>query len=205
MANLQVGDKILVTVNNRLCSQVVLNTQRYTVTSVTGSSSIDSCLIGLIAKIREASGWVTLLRNVYPQNLQVVSVWAQVISPIRYRKVVVNVNQSGNREPDAVTANTAAVLTRFSEQASRAGISNMHIPIAPAEENYIDGELTGALITAMQTLGQAIVAPVTVTNPSAVYQPVVNFSGLTSQANVAGYSVGTTGRVMRRRTVRVGI
>jgi hypothetical protein len=198
-------DKVLVTVASTLCGQRVLNTFRYRVSAATPGTGQDVALTALVAQLRLSGGWITRLKNAYPENLTVDAIWAQVYAPIRYRKYVTIINDNGNYAAEAATANQAAVITRFSEVARRDGISNMHVPVAGTPDVMQGGFLTNTFKTLLGLAGLAMTLNIITPAPAVTFIPVVNDTGLPFAGDVAGYEIGDTARIMRRRTVGLGI
>lgn len=131
----------------------------------------------------------------------------QVISPERYVGKGYVLNKPGQVTGTAgvETPNVAAVLTRRAVTATRRGVSSLHIPLGIAPETIVQGELSAAAKTDVGDHGNAILNATNI-GIGVVLEPIVYHRGQIPLYDALGsFIVQSEVRVMRRRTVRVGI
>jgi len=201
----QVGEKYLLTFVGSLLNQRTMTQMVYRVKTYHAGDTIGDICNQLISGVKI----INLLMDKYlacmPGNYTLVAIWAQQIALSRYAKVTSVEAEAGTAGQPANTANVAAVVTRRAVEAGRFAVSNLHLP-APTTDSWIeDGMLTADAKTALTAFGVESVNNITLSGGS-VLEPVI-FRGPERTAGIVlGQSeVQDTVRVMRRRTVRIGI
>lgn len=205
------GDLIQLTFVSRWNAQIIMLTTHYKCrTPASGSQSTAITLQGLIDYVDPAGA--NSLGDVYlkclPENVILREMWAQKIYPAREVKQSKAVSYTGLwPTAEANTGNIDAVITLRTDKAGRSQVGNKHIGPMP-QDAYTSGQISGAMILAMETLGEGLVNALN-TPASGQYDPVIfhrNGDGAAAKSDLIGsYVIQTTARVMRRRTVGLGI
>jgi len=205
--NLAVGDKVEVTFEGVLCGQIIQNKFHYRVASIVGGAIDQEAAFAAL----DAS-WTLPLGLYFTYTLFLPDNWLstknsyQVVKPQRYIAYKYAHALTGNSTFNALTANMAAVFTKRGNLGQRDNISTTHLPLSEDSGIYTNGKLTPATQATLATLAaffktdQAIVAgAVTVTYTPVILHPDGSATDITSVV------VQDTVRVMRRRTVGIGI
>lgn len=141
------------------------------------------------------------------ENYQMDYMTLQKIDPTRLRAVRQDINAPGTLANPGATVNQAAVVTKHGEEAARWSIGSWHQAGLPASAygptGTIDPAILGALEDALEILDTAgAAAEVPGTNLQSVLFNPANPTRVTA---VVGMFPQSTARVMRRRTVGLGI
>lgn len=205
------GDLVQLTFVSRWNAQVIMLTTHYKCrTPPSGSQSTGQTLQGLIDYVDPAGA--NSLGDVYlkclPENLILREIWAQKIYPTREVKQSKAVSYTGLwPTAEASTGNIGAVITLRTDKAGRSQVGNKHIGPLP-QDAYTNGQISGAAIIAMEVLGEALVNALN-TAGSGQYDPAIYHragDGAAQKSDlIASFVIQTTARVMRRRTVGLGI
>lgn len=146
-----------------------------------------------------------LYRAVCPNAYTMTQVSVQPVYPLRYRKTVRATNSAGIGG-DSTTANVQAAITLTTDFAGRNQIGGIHPPCPTSMAS--GGILDGDYVNALGDLGQSLITPVSNVGLESSYQLVIWHRGIQpplSYTGVTGYIPQTEARVMRRRTVGLGI
>jgi len=207
MATAAVGDRILVTLKANLLAQVIMSTFVYRITSVTGTPNMHDVFDALDTKLKTAGNLVPKFLASVTHDYILHEIWYQTIAPGRFAKYpVIATGLIGGFTGESQTANLAAVITRRGDLGNRHNISTLHVPIGTDDNSLEDGELAVDLQTVLAALAIQINSSITLSSPAVGLSPVIN-----NGPNAADYSpitntfVSQGVRVMRRRTLRVGI
>lgn len=219
MSPVAVGWVVAVTFRGTMNNQIVMTTFHYMITEI-AAGPIPSNVVS-ITDINTALTAPGNMQDDYAQAMP--SNWSQTameyqwIAPIRFRKIAFgNGFPVGGNINDAHTSNLAVVISLSGERSGRRFVANKHLP------GIADGDFTGGII-GNPTLGDmTAVAAQSLANlvtPELTLVPIiygrfiapfvkcgVNKPGQAElKTPVAGAAVKDTVRVMRRRTVGVGI
>lgn len=205
------GDLIQLTFVSRWNAQVIMLTTHYKCrTPPTGSMPTSQALQGLIDYVdpADANSLGSMYLGCLPENLTLREIWAQKIYPTREVKQSKAVSYTGNwPTAEASTGNIGGVITLRTDKAGRSQVGNKHIGPLP-QDAYSNGQISGAAILALDALGEALVGPLNTVN-TGQYDAVIyhrSGDGAAQKSDLIGtYVVQTTARVMRRRTVGLGI
>jgi hypothetical protein len=206
MAGLNVGDIVSVTYWGTLFSQRVMNVLHYRVTV----DSTDPTYVGAAAALAFAMGsgavspGLAMLAAQGPQyTLDEIRV--QKVNGLRERYVSASFGLPGTHADDVTSPNVSAVLLKKSASVSRRGLGTFHLPGIP-ETGYAAGYLTPAYQILINAIGARLLNPVTPVLEALVVQPVIwTPTGDPIYYPVIGTTLVTTLRIMRRRTVGLGI
>jgi hypothetical protein len=196
------GAIIAVTVETTLNGQTMLNVLHYVLGTV-GTADYIAALTALNTLLNGAGGLTDAMKACMSQDADFVSTMCQVVAPTRLVGVKAAVVKSGSVLATALPQNVSAVITKRTDQASRRGIGSFHLG-AIASTQVDAGYLTGPLIGNLTTLGNVIRSTLAVGTQS--YTPCL-WSPITPAETriLVSTTVQQTSRVMRRRTVGVGI
>jgi len=205
MASTNIGDKILVTFNGRMLGETVLNTFWYQVSALTGSPNTTTFGSALHTQINTAGGLRESFLACCPQNYTLVEMWIQFVDPVRVVKQVFNDNEDGTWAVDTDTTNLAGVITRRGDLAGRKHVGSLHVPISSDPTAIIAGELSAALKAKLDTLCTDVVSSQALTGVGTANPILRNGPLMTDVTVINNAFTHTEVRIMRRRTVRVGI
>lgn len=206
MAMMEVGQRLVVTFYGRLCGQRTLNTFWYQVASVPGGTSTHDAFIGLHATMGLAGGVRPAFRACTPSNYLLDQVWYQVITPVRLRKDVFAVTVNGLFDDVAHAPNLQASITRGSELASKEHIGGIRIPIGTTSQSSSEGFITSALKIKLDALALTMTQNIiNASGPAATFRPLIGAAGDGAARICEVAFAQDTTRVLRRRTVGLGI
>lgn len=207
-ANAAVGQKYLITIKGELSAQTILSTFWYECTGLIPIVTVQDAYTFLAAEFAKLNGMLVKFTDACPADYTCNELWVQCISPNRIAKRVVTKNIVGGDAFDAMTANVAAVVLRRGEQADRKNVSTLHVPLAVDGNNVDAGVLDPAGIKVQLALLAAEMLVTLDSGAGDTFIPVVwnpETGGLAAGKPIVTTLVEETSRVMRRRTVRLGI
>jgi len=208
MANIAVGDRVLVTINSTLFNQRIMATFCYGVSSLTGSPSQSSAFDALHTYMVAGGKLVSDYRACCPEQLEVISVWYQVKRPIRYNKFTRTTGLGlgtldGN---NYYAANQAAVILRRGDLGNRSNVSTLHVPLGQSVGCQAGGLIGADIEAPLADLAAEIKASITTTGVVMTLNPVIdNGVSVGDFTPIIETSVQTTVRTMSRRNVGRGI
>jgi len=210
MAVVANGQIYLMTLVGDMDGQICLNTFCYRAQDVGDpTKTINQVASGLNAALSVPDGggkrFDTTYLNLLPAQYDWYETWIQVISPTRYVKDVFAGGGAGTSAIDGHWANSAAVLTRRGEEANRKNISTLHICF-PSEAPAVAGKVPAAYKTDMGDFANQVKATQALAALSVNLVPVIyHKTGTPNYSAIKSVLTQDTVRVMRRRTVGVGI
>jgi hypothetical protein len=187
-----------------------MNTFNYRVSTVVGGSpTINAFAADFLVSAQWAINESTF-RACCPNNYTHLQTWLQFVRPVRYVAFKDEVNVAGDSGAAALTANLAAVVTRQGDIADKHNNGSIHIPIAQDDTLIANGKLTAGFKTTVNAFAENVNDGITVTSGAATVttRPVLYFitpSGSVNSRDVITAYAQDTVRVMRRRTVGLGI
>lgn len=212
MADAVVGDMFLLTANGVYAQQRIMLTHNYRLIAIDPGITVELATSTLIKGVRAGAGgsdlWETKYLAALPPQYTLDNWQAQLIEPQRFVPVNFTRNVAGTHAGDTETGNQAAVITLRTEKSGRNQVSNKHIgPIPQDVAVQDDGLVTAAYKTILGTLATALLANYQDAATGAIFQPVINHhtSPVVTYDPLKTYVLGSTLRVMRRRTVGLGI
>jgi len=208
MAAAATGQVYQVTFVGTRCLQRIMNTFHYVVENVAvGGNTVEQVYDILVAHFEDAGSLIELFLNCCPTNYTLEEMWVQAVGPTqRYVKRVEAEGASGEFGFTAETANVSAVITRTTEKSGRSQVSALHIPIG-ADANWLtNGLLDATLLTPLLALAADIPTQIG-TVPATTLDPVIYHGPVPAAVpdDIITATPRQTARVMRRRTVGVGI
>jgi len=204
-ANVSVGQTVLVNVIGRYMGQTTMNSYPYLVSAVTGTVTIASAAAALNTALNAAGALFKKQLACAPQNWTFMESWVQFIRPVRYRKFVFEIDEIGTFvDVDSGTPNVQASIERFAEESGRHDQGAVRIPIGTDSTSIQGGLVTNALKTALLAL--AVQMELNIIAGGVTFLPITGLVAPTwTPLRLAGTSVKDTVRVIRRRTVGLGI
>lgn len=196
-----------VSIVSKLYFQTILNVLHYRVITVSGvPNTLDEQDAFNVDFANVALGGVMDKYKKATMGLQeVVEIRSQFVSPLRFRASKLAVSITGLRGNNDA-ANQAVVITKRGQFANRRNIGSIHIP-APGEGDIDAGVLAPAYKPILEDLAAELEQNITVTTGAGVYEPVIYSRGPAPDnwQSIDDCLVQDTARVMRRRTVGLGI
>lgn len=131
----------------------------------------------------------------------------QIVKPVRIAAVEAVLAGAGTRVGVTQATNINGTITFRSSLAGRKEVATIHPPALP-EGEYINGNLTVGMRAALTALGEKFSENVVIAAPFSVWRPVIFHRTALPGAqfsDINSFAVGETVRVMRRRTVGLGI
>jgi len=202
------GDIVEVSWLQEMFSQVIMNIQHYRVVS-SGSSSSDvadnQTFADHLAALTGGAELIGIWSDPLGAEWILRDVRAQKIDPVRSAYANAAINQSGQGGAGADVTNTAVVVSKRGGSGTRRAQGSIHfagwIPTF-----FTGGEIQAGVETWWASLQPLWAATQNVVTGSISLQPVIYNPGATPNfQTVAFWTLQDTVRVMRRRTVRVGI
>lgn len=208
MAEALVNQIYLVTLKGTLNQQTIMNTFHYRIFNMpAGGQTVAQVYVHLEDYFEAAGGIIEKYLACLPTNYSLDVMWVQCVGPTeRYVKTTALQGLDGTGVGEARTSNLAGVITRTTEKSGRSQVSALHLPIGGDDTWLAGGSLQPAVRLAMAALCTELVKD-TGDPPNLVLDPVI-YHGPPPFA-AADFIVKAvpqdTARVMRRRTVGLGI
>lgn len=203
------GDIFLATMHGLFHNQRTMNTWHYRLDDVQGACTVQDCYAAISEAFRTAAtGMIAQFKVCAPNEWSFKEMWYQRVHPVRVQKLIEQLNTGGGSGGPSQITNISAVITRFGEVASRSSRSRLHVPIPPAAVTA--GALTFQHAGYLTALAQSCTNLIPVLFNVAVLTPVIwspmnEDKPFVTNIDVYGAKVETSQRVVRRRTVGVGI
>lgn len=201
------NDIVSVTVDGRKDSQTILNVFHYRCTAAPSSGSVSDNITALMNTMWDdpAGTWLTAWRNVMPNDYTLRASRGQRVAPTRSAYIEKLIQTDGLIVEDPIqTANMTWVFVKQSEVAGRWAQSPTHM-LLPANSWYTNGELNNGAAPERAVL-LALVPSNVIPGDGSTWEPVIfNPGRVPNFVRITHVTERQEVRVMRRRTVRVGI
>lgn len=200
------NQKYLVTFKATAFNQVILNTFVYNLTVPGTVGTVDIACDTLKAKLDEPNALFERWQNALPPNVTIDEVRVQCIWPQRVAAISYPFVGTGAFIDEADTANQAAVITRRGELANRRNVGSLHM-LAPSGVGSIQsGVIQAAYRSALDSLATQVKTQYTEVVFGTTWTPVLFSKSQPSLLTpIVSTTVQNSARVMRRRTVGLGI
>jgi len=208
MANVTVGDRVLVTVNMTAFNQRLMSTFCFGLSSLTGAATQPAAFARLHAALTAAGGLLSTYRLALCPEFAMTEVWYQIIAPLRFAKYTENSGLGAGlfAGHTAYSANQAAVILRRGDLGTRSNVSTLHVPIGQDNGSQANGGIGGDLYVPLTNLADKIKLPVITTTVVAQWDPVINNGpNVGDLTPITDTAVMEAVRTMSRRTVGRGI
>lgn len=204
-----VGDVIQVTIEMRYNQQVYLNVLHYQSQENFSPALYESTLNTLLDTLETdaVTGIIEPYQAIVTEAVEFRTLTAQRVYPTRDYYVRVPVNVFGTYDGTQGTGNIGATISKRSQAAGRGRTGSFHTPALPAE-----GQNNGSLTTIYRGLVEDVASAIRFVQVESgagtgfvpgMFNPALG--GPNNFVPLIGTDVQPTVRVMRRRTVGVGI
>lgn len=204
----QVNDIVEVQWRSAYEESVIMNVYHLRVISSSSSSSDvadNQSLADHLAGVNGVGAHVGPFRNALPTNVVLQRVRTQKIAPNRSPYTEATIGQFGLWPALASTGNLAGVITKRGSLGTRKSVGSLHVGPLP-DDAKINGMISAGYLPVLDNLYDALSAVFTAAVSLVTYQMVIyNRTSIPNWNQIAAHSVQDTVRVMRRRTLRVGI
>lgn len=200
------NSRVLVTFVGTLCQQRIMSTFLYKVTSAAVETAQDVVFTAFDAELGKAGNLRPAYLAACPSNYTLNEIWYQQVAPIRFRRYTTLHGRPGLFSAVGQAANMSASVTRCGELSGRKYVGGVRIPIGTTADAVANGLLTAPQLAALQQVVNTIKLNVLPAAPAYTFQPQagVNANPMDS-VPVWDAFYQLTSRVMRRRTVGLGI
>jgi len=202
------ADKVLYTINGTLNGQRTMSTFGLVVTQAVGQPDQAAAFLALRNKLCLAGEVMDKYLACMPNNWTAGEHWFQVVGPTRFVKYAFGNTATGPKSTyPANMPNVAGAIERRGVFADRKNISVLHLPSPTTNDWVDDGIFSIEAVTAYAALGNLIKGEISTPVPNVTYSFSILGTPLATAFPVPIQltSVGLTSRVMRRRTVGLGI
>jgi hypothetical protein len=192
-------------------SQRILNTFGYQLELTSGdeqpADDVSTAFFASLEYIDLETDFLDVMADAYTLN----EAWFQMIFPTRIRKAILERNLTGEIAATTVQQNLAAVISRHGVTADRQNNGGVHLVLPNGATHSGLGLLTQAYKDLLAPLALAMLEPIPLAVGGSTYvaKPVLIHvepgSGIVSAREIVATNVQDTVRVMRRRTVGLGI
>lgn len=205
---IQPGDLVLATKVQSYMGQTYMNCQYYRYAGSTSVGLGEVAMDQLAAELStNPATWMARQFSATVMACRWDETWCQKIWPARFRKSVHVLGLDGPVDDTGVQVNQALSIQKIVEEASKGASGKMQVTAFPVS-HISQGKVTAAGLAAWNPVALAISLPVTVGGGGMPFEPVL--VGRKTPLNptvhrVVGGRVMGTARVMRRRTLQIGI
>jgi len=204
-----VGDVFLATFEGIINDQVIMLTLTYEVATLAGAT--DEALVSADLAQRLSAAGADVVEGDYlaclGTNYTLDYIHAQKVYPERFRRETEPRGVPGTGEGAANTQNIAMVISLHAAQAGRSYVANKHIGPIPTVIDAIEfGKTTPNQEAAQIALRNALLLDVTAAGWYSMKPCIYHRAAVIPKSDyITGGIILDTVRVMRRRTVRLGI
>ncbi|HKY46322.1 MAG TPA: hypothetical protein VJM50_24730 [Pyrinomonadaceae bacterium] len=201
------GDIIQIVPETRLFGQTCLNILHYKCRNApsVGDTYVEQ-LTQIMTNITTSPGsWYTKMLAAMSEDALVTQLTIQVVFPARRPYVRVGAGGGGGIAADALPPNSTAQITKRSEVAARGRAGHFALPAVPMTKVASGVLLPAYVLTELADLAAALQAPLNY-GTFGDYDPVIlNVAAPNSSPVILQCDVQQEVRIMRRRTVGLGI
>jgi len=213
MPNIAVGQRILVTMRGLYFGQLTMNTFLFRVSVAAADQNDVTFFNALHTKFTGALGLATRLADCTPVDGWLKNnIWYQVVGPTRFRKVEREWVGPGLLDEPTTSPNLQASISRFGDLANRKNMGAIRVPM-PTNASTAGGindsyklllqDLADEMILLQTAAGTTLYPQVGVPGYTNTVPPVLR--PVTDSVDLTSCVVQNTTRVIRRRTLRVGV
>lgn len=205
---INVGDTVAVTLRGSLLTSQIMSTFWYRCTvgmpGLTLQADYDSIILELRAAGVGAGDWIeTAYLQSLPSNYTLDYLRVQVIAPVRNAYAESLINSPGAVAHVNSVSNLAGVITKRTIFAGRKFVGSLHLPIS--QSFHSGGEVSGAGLTAMAAIRGKVQAILSIPGGGSFLPIIYHRVGAPNYTDISSAETQETVRVMRRRTLRIGI
>lgn len=203
-----VGQTYLFTFRGDMSNQVILNTFMYNTTGIGTAVTTQDIINDCITFMKTANNLVQKFLACMPSEYTLVQEWGQVVFPARFAKQTFTDGNIGTSGFSNETANQATTIERRGDLANRASVGSLHLVCPTAISVASAGIITDVgYLSALQSFANQMLVTLTGAVTGCTLVPVLfNTRNPGVAARRITQAIPTNEiRVMRRRTVRLGI
>jgi len=206
MAGINMGDTLEITVEGALLGQRTMNIFHYNVIAPSTAPSFIVAMNALLADwLNSATGPQLMILAAAAQNWECQNIRGQRLWPTRSLAVYQVDGRPGLRPADCTAPNLSAVITKHGEFGTRKDVGSFHLA-GLSDLDYTEGLISGPQLTRMDALATRIRTTLVVAGGGTEALPcLIGEDGPAATRTIVQCEVQDTLRVMRRRTLRVGI
>jgi len=198
---------IAFTYRGSLLNQTTLNTVHYRVSNPSSIVTVKEEMEEFLKRFTAVgpNDILTAYRQALPDNFFLRQAVLQPVYPTRYRRVAATLTQQGAADPSEVS-NVQAAITFNTIKAGRNQIGGIRVPQTPA--NAQGGSWIPAWLNTLEIVGDVFSTLLVAGLGGGSYQPVIFHRSPNANPrwdDISDFIVQPTTRVIRRRTVGVGI
>jgi hypothetical protein len=206
MPPVAINDIVMVTIESQAFSQRFLTTFHYKVTNVgTAFNPVLSATVGAADFAANALAPYPWLKLCMSPQVVINRVRMQWLKPLRYAPGTFVTADPGTNIEDTTSTNQSAVVTRACDLSGRKYVGSIHVP-AVSQANLLNGLCKPAYKAQLDALAGSLLNTLTLPTEGLVIKPVLyNRTGPVFSTDITRAFAQDTARVMRRRTVGLGI
>jgi hypothetical protein len=176
----------------------------YEFTQIGGAADYRAEMTALLASINLAGQINARMIAAASSGWTLTRVSAQPIYPTRLKAVFLDIGTVGAKSGTQAPSNVAATVTKTTDLATRYGVGSWHQGGLIASDVQ-GGSIAAGLRVELAALGSELSDVVDGTNPGTFVPVIWNLITPVRRTDIQGYIVQDTSRVMRRRTLRLGV
>lgn len=202
-----VGQIFQITFNGQVANQVLMNTFHFRLDVVGAAQNVDQVADEINTKITAGTELFQKFLDCMPPEYLALSRWIQVMWPTRVRRKTYLSGLPGNYAGKANSPNFAVSIERHAETSGRSSVGRVQLLASDTPADITGGTITGAAYAAaLDALALKMRSSISTAPSGHILNPVL-WAKATQQTfrYVTGSFKQTTVRVMRRRTVGLGI
>jgi len=200
-----VGDVFQVTMKGTLLGQTIMNTFHYGMSVVTGAPTQTAVQNEILVKLAVAGGFYDKFLDILPGNYTLDEVWVQFILDTRYRKRVAVQGLNGTFGQDSEVTNIAAVASRFGDAANRRNQGSVHFAIGGSGSWIVGGLISAGVETKVNAFLPHLYTAQALATLGTIQPILIHGTSKLNAIPLTSAVTQLTSRVMRRRTVGLGI
>jgi len=201
-----VGDQINVTFAGSFAGQTCLNNFGYQVTAIGGAHQVVTTAGEINNKLSVGGGMIDDYAALLPGDYIINELWVQWLRPTRYAKQKFISGVTGANPGNSTSTNQAITITRKGFAANRRNIGGVHIFCVNDDSAMLDGEFLAAYKLLAATFAVHMSSTVALFGDGTIITPsIIPTDPGGAVIPVVSTEVQGTARVMRRRTVGLGI
>lgn len=201
---LQQNSIIAVTAWQLYQGQLLLNVNHYQFQDLAQAPDYRVEMNALLADLNAVGSLAERMADACHEDWELTRLTAQPVFPVRLASQELAVNRAGAKPGTAAPSNVAGVITKHTDLATRYGIGSWHQGGLRAVD-VENGVIANDLDTDLTNIGIQVNAARDGTNPNVFVAVLWNINTPNRVTEITGTSVRDTSRVMRRRTLRVGV
>ena len=203
-----VGDLIEVVIKGQIHNQTTLTVFHYYVSGASTTPDLFDELENVLDEFLDmgVGSFLPTWLSVVPSSWNLRTISTQKIAPVRSRRVVSATQNEAGLGSDSGVTNVQGAITFQTDFAGRRFIGGVRVPMSPADA--FNGSWSALTLGKLEALAQEFGSPFTEPGGDGIYQPCIYHRDLAPPSNrtdITAVLVQPTTRVIRRRTVGLGI